>query len=442
MTGEVNAFVRAVTSIQTILTECLALLGIGTLLLLVEPLGALIVGLMFGCAAWGFHHSTHTHITRWGQMRLHHDGLRIQAVLQGLGGVKDVKLLGREGDFLAQHSAHSTQSARAEQFRATLQQLPRLWLELVAVAGMALLVLSMLAQGRDIASIVPTLGLFAVAAFRLMPSVNRVLGAVQNLRFNLAPINTMHEELKLTEPEPTVHNIDGTAFQHNICLIDINYTYPNSAAPVLNSLSITIQKGESVGFIGPSGSGKSTLVDVILGLLPPSAGQVVVDGQDIQQNLRHWQNQIGYVPQSIYLTDDTLRRNVAFGVPNEQIDDAAIQRAIQAAQLDWFVTSLPNGLETLVGERGIRLSGGQRQRVGIARALYHDPSVLVLDEATSSLDTATESDVMQAVTTLQGTKTIIIVAHRLSTVKQCDRLYRVEQGRVTVELSSSAMPLQ
>ena len=442
VTGEVNAFVRAVTSIQTILTECLALLGIGTLLLLVEPLGALIVGLMFGCAAWGFHHSTHTHITRWGQMRLHHDGLRIQAVLQGLGGVKDVKLLGREGDFLAQHSAHSTQSARAEQFRATLQQLPRLWLELVAVAGMALLVLSMLAQGRDIASIVPTLGLFAVAAFRLMPSVNRVLGAVQNLRFNLAPINTMHEELKLTEPEPTVHNIDGTAFQHNICLIDINYTYPNSAAPVLNSLSITIQKGESVGFIGPSGSGKSTLVDVILGLLPPSAGQVVVDGQDIQQNLRHWQNQIGYVPQSIYLTDDTLRRNVAFGVPNEQIDDAAIQRAIQAAQLDWFVTSLPNGLETLVGERGIRLSGGQRQRVGIARALYHDPSVLVLDEATSSLDTATESDVMQAVTTLQGTKTIIIVAHRLSTVKQCDRLYRVEQGRVTVELSSSAMPLQ
>jgi ABC-type multidrug transport system fused ATPase/permease subunit len=442
VTGEVNAFVRAITSIQTILTECLALLGISTLLLLVEPLGALIVGLMFGCAAWGFHHSTHTHITRWGQVRLHHDGLRIQAVLQGLGGVKDVKLLGREGDFLAQHSAHSTQSARAEQFRATLQQLPRLWLELVAVAGMALLVLSMLAQGHDIASVVPTLGLFAVAAFRLMPSVNRVLGAVQNLRFNLAPINTMYEELNLTEPRPTVHNIDGTAFQHNICLIDINYTYPNSSAPVLNSLSITIRKGESVGFIGPSGSGKSTLVDVILGLLPPSAGQVVVDSQDIQQNLRHWQNQIGYVPQSIYLTDDTLRRNVAFGVPNEQIDDAAIQHAIQAAQLDWFVTSLPDGLETLVGERGIRLSGGQRQRIGIARALYHDPAVLVLDEATSSLDTATESDVMQAVTTLQGTKTIIMVAHRLSTVKQCDRLYRVEQGRVTVELSPSAMPLQ
>lgn len=439
VTGEVGTFTGAITSIQTILTECLVLLGIATLLLLVEPLGVLIVGLLFGGAAWGFHHSTRTHITRWGQVRLHHDGLRIQAVLQGLGGVKDVKLLGREGDFLAQHSMHSTQSARVGQFRATLQQLPRLWLELVAVAGMALLVLSMLAQERDIASVVPTLGLFAVAAFRLMPSVNRVLGAVQTLRYSLAPINTLYEELKLAEPGPTVHNIDGTAFQHDICLIDINYTYPNSAAPILNSLSITIQKGESVGFIGPSGSGKSTLVDVILGLLPPSAGQVVVDGQDIQQNLRHWQNQIGYVPQSIYLTDDTLRRNVAFGIPNEQIDDAAIQRAIQAAQLDGFVASLPDGLETLVGERGIRLSGGQRQRIGIARALYHDPAVLVLDEATSSLDTATESDVMQAVTTLQGTKTIIMVAHRLSTVKQCDRLYQLGQGRVTVELSPSAM---
>jgi ABC-type multidrug transport system fused ATPase/permease subunit len=287
--------------------------------------------------------------------------------------------------------------------------------------------------------VVPTLALFSVAAFRLMPSVNRVLGAVQTLRYSLASINALYEEFKLADPGPAVHNIDGTAFQHDICLIGINYTYPNSVAPVLNGLSITIQKGESVGFIGPSGSGKSTLVDVILGLLPPSTGQVAVDGQDIQQNLRHWQNQIGYVPQSIYLTDDTLRRNVAFGVPNEQIDDVAIQSAIQAAQLDGFVANLPDGLETLVGERGIRLSGGQRQRIGIARALYHDPAVLVLDEATSSLDTATESDVMQAITTLQGTKTIIMVAHRLSTVKQCDRLYQLGQGRVPVELSPSTM---
>ncbi len=176
-----------------------------------------------------------------------------------------------------------------------------------------------------------------------------------------------------------------------------------------------------MGFVGPSGSGKSTLVDVILGLLTPGTGQVIVDGRDIQQNLRAWQDQIGYVSQSIYLTDDTLRRNVAFGLPNEEIDNAAVRRALKAAQLEDFVAGLPDGQETLVGERGVRLSGGQRQRIGIARALYHDPSVLVLDEATSALDVITEQGVMQAVNALHGVKTILIVAHRLSTVESCDR---------------------
>jgi ABC-type multidrug transport system fused ATPase/permease subunit len=194
-----------------------------------------------------------------------------------------------------------------------------------------------------------------------------------------------------------------------------------------------IQRGESIGFIGSSGAGKSTLVDILLGLLTPNSGEVRVDGVNIQENLRNWQDQIGYVPQSIFLTDDTLRRNVAFGLPENQIDDNAITHAIRATQLEEFVASLPDGLETLVGERGIRLSGGQRQRIGIARALYHDPPVLVLDEATSSLDTATEHGVMQAVTALQGTKTLIIVAHRLSTVEHCDHLFRLEHGSVVTE---------
>ena len=431
---------HAITPAILLLGEGLVLLGIATLLLVVEPLGALIVVLVLGGAAWSFHHSTRFRITRWGQARQHHEGLRIQHLQQGLGGVKDVKLLGRESDFLAQYRVHTTQSARVGQFQATLQQLPRLWLELLAVAGMATLVLSMLAQGRDMASIVPTLGLFTAAAFRLMPSVNRVLGAVQSLRYVLPVINTLHEEFQLDAPEPAVQNTNGAAaFRHEIRLNDITYTYPSALAPALNGLFITIQKGKSVGFIGASGAGKSTLVDVILGLLTPNAGQVAVDGQDIQQNLRAWQNQIGYVPQSIYLTDDTLRRNVAFGLANEQIDDAAVQRAIQAAQLEEFAASLPDRLETLVGERGIRLSGGQRQRIGIARALYHDPAVLVLDEATSALDTDTERSVMQAVRALHGTKTILIVAHRLSTVEHCDRLYRLEQGRVAAEGSPDAM---
>lgn len=439
VTGEVGTFGSALTQTMSILTEGLVLLGIASLLLVVEPLGAMLVVLVLGGAVWGFHRITRARITRWGQARQYHDGLRIQHLQQGLGGAKDVKLLGREGDFLAQYRVHNTQSARVGQFQATLQQIPRLWLEFLVMAGMAALVITMLAQGRDMASIMPTLGLFAVAAFRLMPSVNRVLGAVQSLRYSLSVINTLHEELKLAVPEPAAQNINGTAFQHEISLADISYTYPGAPTPALNGLSLTIQKGESVGFIGPSGSGKSTLVDVILGLLPPGAGQVAVDGQDIQQNLRAWQDQIGYVPQSIYLTDDTLRRNVAFGIPGEQIDAAAVQRAIKDAQLEEFVTSLPDGIETIVGERGIRLSGGQRQRIGIARALYHNPAVLVLDEATSALDTTTERGVMQAVRALQGSKTILIVAHRLSTVEHCDRLYRLEQGRVVEEGTPNTM---
>lgn len=433
-TTGVDGFAAVLVQAILLLTECLVMLGIGGLLLVVEPFGTLVVVLVLGGTAWSFHRSTKSRIARWGEARQYHEGLRIQHLQQGLGGAKDVKLLGREDDFLAQYSLHNTQSAWVAQFQSIMLQLPRLWLELLAVAGMALLVLCMLVQGRDMARIVPLLALFSVAAFRLIPSINRILSAMSLLRFSLPIINTLHEELKVTLPEPAVKSTNSVSvFQREISLNGISYTYPDASASALNGLSITIQKGESIGFVGPSGSGKSTLVDVILGLLTPNAGQVAVDGRDIQQNLRAWQDQIGYVPQSIYLTDDTLRRNVAFGLSNEQINDAAVRHAIKAAQLEEFVSNLPDGLETLVGERGVRLSGGERQRIGIARALYHDPAVLVLDEATSALDTATESSVMKAVTALQGIKTILIVAHRLSTVEHCDRLYRLQKGRVAIE---------
>lgn len=422
-----------------LITESLVLLGLCSLLLIVEPLGALIVLSVLGTAAWGFNRVTRTHIARWGEARQYHEGLRIQHLQQGLGGAKDVKLLGRETDFLEQYRVHNAEGARVGRLQLTLQQLPRLWLELLAVSGLAILVFSMLAQGRVLEAVLPTLGMFAAAAFRLMPSVNRVLGSVQSLRYGLPVIDLLHTEINLVTPEDTSTHSPITLFQIALELSQITYAYPSAAQPALKDVSLAIQRGESVGFIGTSGAGKSTLVDILLGLLTPDTGEVRVDGKDIQVNLRNWQDQIGYVPQSIFLTDDTLRRNVAFGLPNEQIDDTAIQRAIQAAQLEDFVASLPDGLETLVGERGIRLSGGQRQRIGIARALYHDPAVLVLDEATSSLDTATEHDVMQAVRALQGTKTIIIIAHRLSTVAHCDRLYRLERGRVVEEGAPDSM---
>lgn len=438
--NEVNLFTfNCLLPGMLVLTESLVMLGLCSLLLIVQPLGTLALIAIFGGAAWSFNKITRGYISRWGAARQRHDGLRLQHLQQGLGGVKDVKLLGREAEFTRQFQLHNVHSSRAAQFQATLQQLPRFWLELLAVGALAVLVIIMVSQGSGVGGILPTLGLFAAAAFRLMPSVNRVLTSLQSVRFGLPVIETLHGELRLQSLETLTASSVGNRFKTLLELADVSYSYLGAAAMALNHISLTVHRGESIGFIGASGAGKSTLVDILLGLLKPCHGEVRVDGRSIQEDLRGWQSQIGYVPQSIYLTDDTLRRNVAFGLPDESIDDAAVRRAIKAAQLEEFLRQLPDGLNTLVGERGIKLSGGQRQRIGIARALYHDPAVLVLDEATSSLDTATELGVMEAVQALQGEKTLIIVAHRLSTIEHCDRLYRLHAGSVVAQGSPAAM---
>ncbi len=433
VTTEVGNLNNVVQAFMAIGTEGSVLLGLALLLLAVEPLGAAIVIVTLSVSAWGFHTTTRARLLRWGEARHRHDGLRIQHVQQGLGGVKDVKLLGREQDFLDQYRRHNDGMARVGQRQFTLQQLPRLWLELLGVAGLAGLVFVMIWQGKPLDRLVPTLGLFAAAAFRLMPSAIRIMNSAQLIRYNLPAVDTLHSELQLLEALPANgpgHSIRlGTA----IVLDQVTFQYPTAATPALVDVSLTIPRGMSVGFVGGSGAGKSTLVDVILGLLHPASGRVLVDGVDVQDHLRSWQDQIGYVPQSIFLTDDTLRRNVAFGLAEDQIDDAAVRRAVKAARLEEFVDSLPAGLATMVGERGVQLSGGQRQRVGIARALYHDPPVVVMDEATSALDGPTEQGVMDAVGALRGDKTLLIVAHRLSTVAHCDRLIRLEGGRVVAE---------
>jgi ABC-type multidrug transport system fused ATPase/permease subunit len=440
MITEVNGFTSsAVTPGLILLAESLVLIGLGSLLLAVEPIGAVVAATVLGVAAWCFHRFTRARLTYWGDARQHHDGLRLQHLQQGLGGVKDVKLLGRETDFLEQYRVHNVQTARAGQFHVTLQQLPRLWLELLAVSGLAILVISMMARGLALEAIVPALGLFVVTAFRLMPSVARVLNAMQGLRYGLPIIDILDAELRLPATPLTHPSCPSKPFTTMLDLRNVTFTYPVAHVAALSGVTFAIRRSETVGFVGSSGAGKSTLVDVVLGLLTPDTGVVCMDGEDIQRNLRNWQDQIGYVPQSIYLTDDSLRRNVAFGLPSVEIDEASVWRAIRAARLEDFVNGLPQGLETMVGERGVRLSGGQRQRIGIARALYHDPAVLVLDEATSSLDTDTERGVMQAVRALQGEKTILIVAHRLSTVEYCDRIYRLDLGRVIAEGTPQAI---
>jgi ATP-binding cassette, subfamily B, bacterial PglK len=309
-----------------------------------------------------------------------------------------------------------------------------LLLELLAVIGFAMLVVVMLQLGRQLDTLIPILGLFAAAAFRLLPSVNRILNGVQSVQFALPTIDIIDREVRQLEDTPVPQR--GALlmpFQKELMLSNVSFQYSGADGPALTDVSLTIPPGCSVGFVGSSGAGKSTLVDLILGLLTPGSGRITVDGVDIQSNIRGWQDQIGYVPQVIYLTDDTLRRNVAFGLNDEEIDEQAVLRAIRAAQLEDFVAGLSQGLETEVGERGVRLSGGQRQRIGIARALYHNPPVLVLDEATSSLDLATEQGVMAAVNALHGEKTVLIVAHRISTVSQCDWLYKLERGKIVQE---------
>lgn len=422
---------RVLTPTLLLLTEGLVVFGLCCLLFVVEAAGTAAVVIVLGGTAMGFHRVTRSRTSHWARERQHHEGLRIQHLQQGLGGAKEIKLLGRESYFAGVYGRHNSQSARAGRYHAMLQQLTPLGLEFLAIVGLVSVVLTMVTQGRELSSIVPVISLFGVVAFRLIPSTNRILLSIQSLRYGLPAIDTLHADLNLFVPENYgAHSAKPLVIQDEIRLHDVSYTYPATAAPSLTGVSLVIHKGESVGFIGPSGSGKSTLVNVLLGLLTPDSGEVKVDGWNIQANLRDWQGQIGYVPQSIYLTDDTLLHNVAFGIPREQISLEAVERAILAAQLTDFVAGLPAGLETVVGERGVKISGGQRQRIGIARALYHDPYVLVLDEATSALDTVTEEGVMEAVRAFHGLKTTIIVAHRLSTVEHCDRLVRFDHGCV------------
>ena len=432
-----------------LLTETLVVIGVSVLLVVVAPLGALVVVSLLGSAAWAFNRVTGRRLLRWGEARQLHDGLRIQHLQQGLGGAKEVRLLAREREFIAEYQRHNLATSRISQRYQTLQQFPRFGLELLAVCGLAALVVVMVAQSRPAEALLPTLGLFTAAAFRLLPSANRVMMAVQNVRYALPAVDVLHRELQTLHSSPEPLAGAPLPFEHSLALDNVTFKYPESDRPALCVVNLCITRGTTVGLIGGSGAGKSTLVDVILGLLSPTSGAVTVDGVDIRTNLRGWQKRLGYVPQTIFLTDDTLRRNVAFGLPDCQIDDGAVWRAVRAAQLEEFIRSLPQGLDTAVGERGVRLSGGQLQRIAIARALYHDPSVLVLDEATSSLDLDSESGVMDAVRALHHDKTVIIVAHRMSTVADCDRLFKLESGRLVeqgdvasvLKLASSARQL-
>ena len=431
--SEVSVFSSLSQSVIFLSTEFAIILGVSCFLIFVEPVGALSITAFLTLFAFFFHRITKKKLVSWGESRQYYAGIMGQFLMQGLGGVKDVKLLGREKYFLNKYSEYNLKTAKLYSKYTTISQVPRLYLELLAVIGLTGLISVMIYQSKPLAILVPTIGVFVAAAFRLIPSVNRIMTSFQNIAYSLPAVNILVEEFEIINNQeikesPFISN--HFEFREKIEIKDINFTYTGSSKETLVNINITIPKGAVIGFIGQTGSGKSTLVDLILGLLEPSKGIILVDGLGISNNIRSWQNLLGYVPQSIYLTDDTIRKNIAFGIPDKDINDSAVLNAIHLSQLEEFIENLEDGLETLVGERGVRLSGGQRQRIGIARSLYYNPEVIVLDEATSALDTITEQEVMKSLKKLHGIKTLIIVAHRLSTLEDCHIIYSLKNGRV------------
>lgn len=362
----------------------------------------------------------------------------IKAIVEAVGGIKEVKVMGRERYFVDTYAENGEDFVRVRRRLAILSGVPHHLIEMLCVCGVLGLVAVKIALRQDLSSIVGSLSAFAVATIRLMPSANSINGTINGISYRMPGLNAVCEIID-DNWGTDIGNASITAEERNrkcdsrqadIQVEDLSFTYPETDEPVLRNVNLTVKAGTSVGIVGITGAGKTTLVDLILGLLEPQKGRILYDGKDIREDYEDWQARIGYIPQNIYLTDETIRENVALGLYANQIDDEKVWKALDDAQLGDFVRGLKDGLETKIGEMGVRLSGGQRQRIGIARALYYDPDVLFLDEATAALDTATEKAVMAAVNAISREKTCIIIAHRLTTIEDCDAVYEVRNGRV------------
>ncbi|MBT6438966.1 MAG: ABC transporter ATP-binding protein [Flavobacteriales bacterium] len=359
---------------------------------------------------------------------------RFKIAHEAMSGIKDIKLYGSEGEFLHRFSTPSKANARYTIQSAVISTLPRYLMEMITFGGIISLIAFLIIKGGNIGNIIPIISVYVLASYRLLPALQQIYVGITRIKYNLPALNILIEDISLSKegissqqknPQPISFNLD-LQFQ------SLKFSYPNKESYVIDGLNLDIKSKTTVGLVGKTGSGKTTFIDIILGLLPITSGKIIVDGVEITQgNLSAWQKKLGYVPQSIYLTDDTIERNIAFAIQDDNIDTNRIIKVAQMAELDDFIQTLPGGYQTYVGERGVRLSGGQRQRIGIARALYRNPAVLVLDEATSSLDGITESVIMDTIHNLSHKKTIILIAHRLTTVKECDMIHIMDKGSIS-----------
>jgi len=434
--SEVDGVVsRVIFPLVKMMANCLLVLCIVGFLMLVDPLVTLLSAGLLGGSYAVIYLLLRGRIRRTGEdmMAAYEDRFRIAQ--EATGGIKDVKLMALEAEYTGRYSAAAHRSALSTMRTLVMGEMPRYALEAITFGTLLVMVLVLLVRNDgQIAAIIPTLGIFALSVMRLLPALQQIYYGLSSIRSATAIVDALAADYAAA---PVAETLGAETAQprlqldRRLELRDISFRYPSAKKPALSGLTLAIDGRTTIGFVGGTGAGKTTLVDLVLGLLTPDRGELVVDGTPITaDNIRRWQKSLGYVPQAIYLTDDTIAANIAFGLPRERIDMAAVERAARAAALHDFVRDLPDGYETRVGERGVRLSGGQRQRIGIARALYGTPSLLIMDEATSALDNITERVVMEAVQNLRSDTTIILIAHRLTTVRGCDRIYLLEKGKV------------
>ena len=435
MQEDTGLFTQVLMHTLQLIAEVVVCIVLGVYLFTVSnSITVVIVGLLILCVVL-FTKITKRFTEQLGKEAQVYKGKLYQWVNQSLGGVKEVKVLNREEFFVSSYKKYYGLYIKGVRINRLLSITPKYMVEAVCMTGLLIAIIIKLNFGHgELENFIPQLATFAVAAFRLLPSVGRINEHVNNILYAVPSVDLIYGDLKgIEDYQESKGEEEGKewSFEHGITAKHITYAYPNTDTNVLEDANCVIPKGKTVAFIGSSGAGKTTMADIILGLLAPQRGKILVDDIDVFKNLTMWHHQIGYIPQVIYLSDDTIRNNIAFGIHEDQIDEEAVRTALKKAQLAEFVDTLPDGLDTIVGDRGVRLSGGQRQRIGIARALYHDPEILVLDEATSALDNETETAVMEAIESLQGSKTMIIIAHRLTTIQNADIIYEVGDGKVT-----------
>jgi ABC-type multidrug transport system fused ATPase/permease subunit len=430
--GEVNSFITVVVSGLTLLSEVFVVVGLVILMFIVNIQVALGITFLFGAFSLVTYIYYKEKLYSLGRKRQIQERLRHKHLQQGFGGIKEIKMFGSENNFISRFGVPTNNLITINTRHQVSLEMPRVWLETFVVIVFFTLVAILIVQTDNIFEVIPVLGMFAAIGIRVMPSIARIIFNIQQLKFYGPTIEVIFDEFSnikdRTHIKEKSNNFD---FNKEIILNNIFYSYPESNIQILHNISVKIHKNSLVGIVGLSGAGKSTLTDIILGMIKPDKGIVKVDGVDIHSNIRVWQNHIGYIPQTVYLTDDSIKSNIAFGVNIDDIDDILLQQAIISSQLETFVSSLPDGVETLVGEYGSRISGGQRQRIGIARALYNNPDVLVMDEATSALDKITEKQLMKVIKDISQSKTVVFVTHRESIINYCDKVLMLENGNLT-----------